>query len=68
MCKSCVAPLKSVSVPRLEVTAAILTVKIWKLNQQEFQYRNLQNEWFLLAKITEANSNNDPEIKEAESC
>ena len=35
--KSCVTPLKFVSIPRLELTAAVLSVKISKLLNQELQ-------------------------------
>ena len=45
MGKSRVAPLKFVSIPRLELTAATLSVKISKLIQEELQY-NINKEYF----------------------
>ena len=43
--KSCVAPLKFVSIPSLELTATTLSVKIWKLIWEEFQY-SIDKEYF----------------------
>ena len=46
MGKSLVAPLKFVSIPRLELTAATLSVKISKFIQEELQYSiNRENFW-----------------------
>ena len=43
MGKSRVAPLKAVSIPRLELTAALVSVKISKLLSEELQFENLTN-------------------------
>ena len=48
--------------------SSYINCKDLKIESTRISIQKSANEWFLLAKITEANSNNDPEIKEAESC
>ncbi len=45
LAKSRVAPLKLVTIPRLELTAALVTVKVWVLLKRELEYEQV-NEFF----------------------
>ena len=40
--KSCVAPIKYTSIPRLELVAAVLSTKIFAIIKNELQYEDLE--------------------------
>ncbi len=51
MGKARVAPLRSVSIPRLELTAAVVSVKVAALLQSEFKFENAQHIFWSDSKV-----------------
>ena len=51
MAKSRVAPMKAVSIPRLELTAALVAVKISRLLNEELQFENITNYYWTDSQV-----------------
>ena len=44
--KSRVAPIKPISIPRMELTAAVVSVNVTKMLQSELDYENLRSVYY----------------------
>ena len=51
MAKSHVAPLKPVTIPRLELTAALVSVKISAILQRELEYEEITETFWTDSKV-----------------
>ena len=59
MAKSRVAPLKQVTIPRLELTAAVLSVKISALLSKQLKYEDIQETFWCDSQVTLGYINNE---------
>ena len=49
--KSRVAPIKPISIPRMELTAAVVSVNVTKMLQSELDYENLQSVYYTDSEV-----------------
>ena len=59
MAKSCVAPLKPVTIPRLELTATLVSVKISAILQRELEYDQITEVFWTDSKVVIGYISND---------
>ncbi|XP_066911588.1 uncharacterized protein [Clytia hemisphaerica] len=59
MGKSRVAPLKQITVPRMELTAAVTSIKVSNLLNQELKYENLEHVFWTDSKVVLGYINNE---------
>ena len=59
MAKSCIAPLKPVTIPRLEFTAALVSVKTSSILQRELEYDQIIEVYWTYSKVIIGFINND---------
>ena len=59
MGKSRVCPIKPITVPRLELTAAVTSIKVGSLLEQELQYLNLEHVFWTDSKVVLGYINNE---------
>ena len=62
MAKSCVTPLKTITIPRLELTAAVVSVRIHKLLKGELEYDNISEIFWTDSKVVLGYIANDSKI------
>lgn len=59
MAKSCVAPLKLVSIPRLELTAAVVSINVTTMLKNKLNYENLQSVYYTDSEAVTGYTSND---------
>ena len=62
MGKSCVAPTKITTIPRLELTAAVVSAKVAVMGQEELNYANLRQYFWTDSNVALGYINNDTKI------
>ena len=56
MGKACVAPLKTVTIPRLELTAATVSVRVASMLKEELDYDGFQDFYWTVVRLSSGSS------------